>query len=162
MYSRTYIEFLVNILEKCRGIEQNEFYHPEGDVLNHSLQALYIGLRRSNDIELIFAAMLHDVGKYFGNNGHENYSVEILEDYVSEKTLWLIKNHMQICYLLTRKTKKLKRIKTLYNNVWFKELILLAIWDKMARNPNRQVVYNKEKLINDLVEKVNYAKERNN
>ena len=89
-YNLTSIESvgtLFNILEKCRGVEQNAEHHPEGDVFTHSVQVLHHALR-----ETIFAAMLHDVDKQVQNNGHDEIAIQMLNGKISEKTAWLIEN----------------------------------------------------------------------
>ena len=63
---------MLNLLEKCRGIEQHPVWHPEGDVFNHSLQTVKCAFRESDDIDLIVAAMLHDVGKQISKWGTRN------------------------------------------------------------------------------------------
>ena len=53
------LEVLLDMLEKCESVEQNLNHHPEGNVLNHSLQVFKHAIRESNDFELILAALLH-------------------------------------------------------------------------------------------------------
>lgn len=142
-------------LDQCAGVKQMEKYHPEGDVLNHSLQCLCWALKESNDIDLILAAMLHDIGKIKDSNGHENTAVEWLQGICSVKTLWLIKQHMRIKYLISGEIRRHKKIKELISHCWLPELIMLVRWDRMARNPAKVVKYDKDKFINCLKEKVN-------
>ena len=71
---------LFDALESCRNVAQMEKHHPEGDVFTHSVQALEIAMRESDDLDLIFAAMLHDVGKKIDTKGHEQYALEMLKD----------------------------------------------------------------------------------
>ena len=39
------IERLFKPLEKCRGVEQSEEFHPEGDVFSHSIQTMNVAFR---------------------------------------------------------------------------------------------------------------------
>ena len=76
---------IFNILEFCKEIKQDPKWHPEGTVFNHSLQALKWAFRESDDIDLILAAMLHDIGKSVNSHGHEKIGCELLNNYVSVK-----------------------------------------------------------------------------
>ena len=135
---------LFEFLEKTQGIEQMDKHHPEGDVLNHSLQVLYWAFKESIDTDLILAAMLHDIGKIENSKGHEKIAVEWLQDYVSPKTLWLIEHHMRIWTLIKGDMRKQKKVLELIEHPWLPELILLARWDSIGRDPNKKIIYDKE------------------
>src|SRR5262249_18259937 len=52
------------LLLPLEGIKQSPKYHPEGDVLYHSLQVFELAKEsRPYDEEFLLAALLHDVGK---------------------------------------------------------------------------------------------------
>lgn len=141
---------LFDMLEQTRGVEQMDIYHPEGDVFNHSLQVMAWAFRETYDTDLILAAMLHDIGKTANNKGHDKIAVEWLGSLVSAKTSWLIENHMRFWYFILGDMKKLSKVQHLANHPWLSELALLARWDKMGRNPNRKIEYNKAGIINRL------------
>lgn len=141
---------LFRTLEKCRGVEQMEEHHPEGDVFIHSLQVLKWAFRESNDIDLIIAAMLHDVGKQIGSRGHEQYAVKMLKGFISPKTAWLIENHMRFWYFILGDMKKLSKVKELGSHVWFKDLAILARWDKLGRKKNQQIDYDRIEILDRL------------
>lgn len=134
-------------LEQCQGVKQMEKHHPEGDVFNHSLQCLCWALKESNDIDLVLAAMLHDIGKKENVKGHEQIAIKWLQGICSPKTTWLIKQHMRIWNLLLGQMKRQQKVKDLAGHCWLPELILLARWDKIARNPNRKIKYDKNNII---------------
>lgn len=150
IFDISYMAPLFGFLERCRGVEQLEEHHPEGDVFNHSLQVLWWAFRESNDVDLILAAMLHDVGKYENSLGHEKIAVDWLNEIASGKTLWLIEHHMRIWYLILGEMKKLSKVDYLINHPWLPELIQLARWDKIGRNPNRKIKYDRQKIIDNL------------
>ena len=127
------------ILDECAGVTQRAEYHPEGDVLTHSIQSYKHAARESNDIALILAALLHDVGKVSGQMGHENISIELLDCHCSKKTLWLIKNHMRVHTWLNGEMHKLKKVTNLFKNEWFKDLIHLARIDAVARKAGHEI-----------------------
>jgi predicted HD phosphohydrolase len=138
-------------LEKCRGVKQMKNHHLEGDVLNHSLQCLDWALQESTDIDLVLAAMLHDIGKVNDSKGHEKIAIRWLNGVCSVKTLWLIEHHMRIQTLLLGQMKRKKKVRYLVEHCWLPELIMLTRWDKMARNPNKKTVFNKAFIAENLV-----------
>lgn len=137
-------------LEQCKGVVQMEKHHPEGDVFNHSLQCLCWALRESDDIDLVLAAMLHDIGKVENSRGHEKIAIKWLSGICSVKTLWLIEHHMRIWDLLKGNMKRRSKINYLIEHCWLPELIQLARFDKLARNPAKQIKYDKDRLTNRL------------
>lgn len=146
---------LFDLLEQCKGLEQMKKHHPEGDVFIHSLQVLEYAIRESSDIDLILAAMLHDIGKMKDTKGHDMIAREILKGhYLSEKTLWLIENHMRFWYYILGDMKKLSKVKELSKHPWIGDLLQLARWDKMGRRANYIPLYNREKIIFNIMGKI--------
>lgn len=156
IFTREIMNPLFDFLEKCKGVTQIGIYHPEGDVFIHSLQVLYHAFKETNDTDLILAAMLHDIGKMENSLGHENIAVEMLNSYLSAKSLWLIENHMRIWYYILGDMKKLSKVKELADHPWLPELIQLARFDKMGRNPNRRIDYSQD----DIIERLNLCVEK--
>jgi len=138
---------LFNELEACRGVAQDAIHHPEGDVFTHCVQALNLAMRESDDIDLIFAAMLHDVGKRIDSYGHDAWSIKMLCGKISEKTEWLIKNHMRFWTFMLGDMKKRSKVKALTEHPWFKDLVMLCRWDKMGRNPSKEISYDRIDII---------------
>jgi predicted HD phosphohydrolase len=87
---------------------------------------LNIALKETDDIDLILAAMLHDIGKAVNTLEHDKIAIEMLKDYASVKTLFLIENHLRIRLLLNGDMKRLSKVQFLINHPWLPELILLA------------------------------------
>jgi len=143
------------LLESTKGVQQNLIWHPEGDVFEHSLQVVKHAFRETNDVDLILAALLHDVGKKEDMHEHEKHSCELVKDYVSVKTLFLIKEHRRIWYYLLGEMKKLSKCKELAEHPWLPELVQLARFDKKGRNPNVKSKYDKE----DIIERLNKCAE---
>ena len=141
---------LIDLLEYTKGVEQDPKHHPEGDVFVHSLQTLQIAFRETNDVDLILAAMLHDIGKRIDKKEHDKWGTKMLTDLVSVKTLFLVENHMRIKYYTDGRMKKLSKCQLLINHPWFLELIQLMRFDLLGRNPNKKMDYNKEKIIEKL------------
>jgi len=147
---------LFDILDQTKGVTQMSVWHPEGDVLTHSLQVMNLAFRESYDIDLILSAMLHDVGKVVNSKGHDKIAVEWLGDLVSVKTSWLIGNHMRFWFYVMGEMKKRSKVEELAGHGWLPELTLLARWDKMGRNPSRRVEYDKMEIIDRLNKCVSY------
>ncbi len=124
---------IFRILDLTKGIYQDPAHHEEGEVYTHSLQTFIKANKESIDIDLLLAALLHDVGKANGSHDHEKHSVELLKDCASIKTLWLIENHMRIWYYLLGTMKRWKKCIELTNHPWFRELCQLGRFDKLGR-----------------------------
>ena len=154
VFTEEIITPLFLILESTKGIKGHEIYHPEEDVFNHSLQSLYRAFRESNDVDLILAAMLHDVGKAENKLGHDKIGADLIKPYVSAKTHFLVEQHMRIWSLLQGEMKRFKKVQYLITHPWLPELIHLARIDKMSRVANKQMLYDREKIterLNSLV-----------
>ncbi|HMO14986.1 MAG TPA: HD domain-containing protein [Pirellulaceae bacterium] len=115
------------------SIQQDVRYHPEGDVLYHSLQVFDRAMDRlPYDEEFLLAALLHDVGKGIDPENHVAAGVEAICDYVTPRTLWLVENHMQAHKY--RDGRLGHRAKTrLRENESFDELMILAECDRQGR-----------------------------
>lgn len=80
-------------LEKVRGSAR---HHPEGDVLYHSLQVFeLVREQRPYDIELLQAALLHDIGKGLDPAHHVESALEALEGLITDRTHFFIAHHME-------------------------------------------------------------------
>ena len=141
---------LFKALEKCKGVEQNAEHHPEGDVFTHSLQCLYWAFKETEDVDLIVAAMTHDVGKCVQKLGHHEYSVKMLEGSISAKTEWLVYNHMRFWDMMLGGMRKKSKVDALVQNKWFPDLCRLARFDKLGRNPNKKIEYDRNKILDKL------------
>ncbi len=144
------MEPLFWVLEQTRGITQMEKHHPEGDVFIHSIQVMNIAFRETIDTDLILAAMLHDVGKIESSRKHEQAACIWLDCHCSAKTLWLIKNHMRFWYLILGDMRRHKKVQDLAKHPWLPELTMLARWDKIGRNPNKKIKYDRKEIMDRL------------
>jgi predicted nucleotidyltransferase len=79
-------------LEEVKGSPK---YHPEGDVLYHSLQVFELARdARPYDEEFLLAALLHDVGKGLDRSDHVAAGLAALDGLLTERTRFLIAHHM--------------------------------------------------------------------
>lgn len=144
---------IFEILEKCKNVKQKPEYHPEGDVLTHSLQVFRYACRESNDVDLLLAALLHDVGKAVDRLEHTKKSLDLIDPYVSQKTIYLVKNHMRVWTYIHGEMMRLKKCAELVEHPWFPELLQLARWDQMGRNPSYKPEYSRQ----DIIDRLNKA-----
>lgn len=144
-------ELLDTFLPGLQFVEQSEAHHPEGNVLNHTLQVVWHAFRESDDYDLILAALLHDIGKAKNKLLHHEIGADWLCGLCSEKTIWLINNHMRIHKYLNGETRKLGKCNKLVEHMWFKDLVMLSRWDAMGRDPSRKMWYNPDQICQKLV-----------
>jgi len=138
------------LVERLNGVTQMEKWHPEGDAFQHTLQVVNWALKESDDIDLVLAALLHDVGKFKDTIGHDKWGADMIEDYVSHKTLWLVKQHMRICWYMSGKMKRKFKIRKLLAHPYFVQGVELYRWDQLGRDPKVKLQYNKLELIEGL------------
>jgi len=142
-----------DILESCRDIGQNTDRHPEGDVFMHLLQSMHFAFNETDDIDLIIAAIFHDIGKTIDTKKHPEIGAEILTKYhLSEKTIWLVANHMLFMdYIEGNDEKHINLdLKVLPHQPYYIELTILARIDKMAREKNLIIPFNRQEILNNL------------
>jgi len=83
------------LLLPLENVMGSRVYHPEGDVLYHSLQVFELAReRRPYDEEFLLAALLHDVGKGLDRSNHVEAALQALEGLITERTRFLIAHHM--------------------------------------------------------------------
>lgn len=84
------------LLLPLEQVKQSPKYHPEGDVLYHSLQVYDLACDElPYDEEFLLAALLHDVGKGIDPHDHVVAGLEALAGYITPRTAWLIEHHME-------------------------------------------------------------------
>ena len=111
------LEILIPELTACKGVKQPTQYHQEGDVLTHILKALHELPEEWASKELVWAILLHDIGKpdtfekktdriHF--DGHAEYSAKMARVVLKRlkfskaeitKITWLIEHHMTVGFI---------------------------------------------------------------
>ena len=122
-----------SLLLPLERVKQSPTYHPEGDALYHSLQVYDLACDQlPYDEEFLLAALLHDVGKGINPLDHVNAGLDAVHGFITERTGWLIKNHMLAHQIHDRSigARKLRRLK---ENESFDELLLLGQCDRDGR-----------------------------
>ena len=154
------LERMHPLLFKLIACEQSPQHHPEGDVWEHTLlvvdQAARLKARSSNPEALMWAALLHDIGKpgttqvtgdKITTYGHDVLGEKLVRTFLQELThnLTLInavavltREHMHpILLYKDRQHVTDKAIRKLVDRVKLKELLLMAEADFMGRNVER-------------------------
>jgi predicted HD phosphohydrolase len=108
-------------------------YHPEGDMLYHSLQVFdHARDQLAYDEEFLTAALLHDVGKAIDPADHVVAGLDALNGFVTERTAWLIEHHM-LAHQLADGTLGARARRRLEQSEHFEELMLLGECDRAGR-----------------------------
>jgi len=127
------------LLLPLEDVKQSAKYHPEGDVLYHLLQVFEQARdRRPYDEEFLLAALLHDIGKGLDPANHVEAALEALEGLITERTQFLIENHMVAQEYRAGKLppKERRRLETSPD---FEDLMLLRECDDAGRVPGAPV-----------------------
>jgi hypothetical protein len=141
-----------SLLLPLDGYEQSKKYHPEGDVLYHSLQVFELARDQiPYDEEFLLAALLHDLGKGSDPSDHVAAGLELLDGLITDRTAWLIEHHMQAHAIRDRSIGQ-RAHRRLKRSPDYDELVLLGECDRGGRVPGTQVCELEEALdyIRDL------------
>jgi poly(A) polymerase len=140
-------------IENLKKFEQPKEYHSEGNVYKHT-RLVMKALPEGSPFSLVFATLLHDIGKSATYNkdkndkitfyGHAEKGVRIAEEIcdrfkfekkLKDKILWLIKNHMKMFEVPNmKKGVKIFRI-LMENEEYSRELLRLNQADTKASIP---------------------------
>ena len=123
------------LLLPLENVKQHPKYHPEGDVLYHSLQVYDLACDQlPYDEEFLLAALLHDVGKGIDSQDHVAAGLEALEGFITERTAWFIEHHM-LAHKIADGSLGARAHRRLRNNESYDELVLLGKCDRGGRVP---------------------------
>ncbi len=121
------------LLLPLENVKQNPKWHPEGDALYHSLQVFdHARDQLPYDEEFLLAALLHDVGKGIDPHDHVAAGLEALEGFLTERTAWLIENHM-LAHQCLDQTIGARARRRLAANESYQDLLLLGECDQAGR-----------------------------
>ena len=127
------------LLIPLETVMQDEYYHPEGDVLYHLLQC-YVLARDElpYDEEFQLAALLHDIGKGLDKYNHVEAGLEALEGHITARTSWLIEHHMDVHKIRDRTIGHRAHLR-LRESPDYEDLMRLGVCDRGARVCGAQV-----------------------
>lgn len=127
------------LLLPLENVKQSPKYHPEGDVLYHSLQVFELAKdARPYDEEFLLAALLHDVGKGLDPHDHVAAAISALDGLITERTQFLIGNHM-LALELKAGTLSGRQRRRLEESPDFEDLMYLRELDTAGRVPGAVV-----------------------
>lgn len=128
-------QVFLSLLLPLENVRQDPRWHPEGDVLFHSLQVFDLACNAAPwDEELLLAALLHDVGKGIDPENHVAAGLEALSGLITERTAWLIEHHM-LAHQLHDRTIGARARRRLELHEWHDDLVLLGECDREGRVP---------------------------
>lgn len=150
------LQLLLTEVVKMKGVKQPEQFHQEGDVFEHSKLAVEHLPKKELESILVWAVLLHDVGKpdtfeirdRITFYGHMDVGAEIASKIASrlkfskedrDKLVFLVKNH-----LVSRDLSKMKKAKQIRwaNYPWFSDLLVVFKADSDASLPHDYSLYN--------------------
>ena len=127
------------LLLPLEDVKGSPVYHPEGDVLYHSLQVFELARdHRPYDEEFLLAALLHDVGKGIDRGNHVEAALSALDGLITERTRFFIAHHMDAHDYRTGKLGARGR-RELEAAEDFEDLMLLRQLDDEGRVPGAVV-----------------------
>lgn len=144
------LEVLLPELAACKGVEQPTEFHQEGGVLTHVFKSLHDMPNEWITKELVWALMLHDIGKpdtyeekpdriHF--DGHAELSAKIASKVLRRfkfsraeinKITWLIDHHMTVGFI-----PEMRRAHQvgLFLHPWFEDLMKIHYCDEHGTHP---------------------------
>jgi len=142
-----------SMLYELKKTEQSPTHHPEGNVWNHTMlvldEAANLKVKSKNQVALMWAALLHDIGKppttklrkgKMTSYDHDKVGAELSKEFLHTFTddaefvnevYQLIRYHMQILFVV--KDLPFADIKGLKLNADIKELALLGLCNRFGR-----------------------------
>jgi predicted HD phosphohydrolase len=142
------------IVSAMKQQEQNPKYHPEIYVYEHT-RLVFENAKQLNDIDLMIAAIFHDIGKIdvstikqtevgdvIVSYKHEEQSILYVQRFLhlyedlginEEKISWIVENHMRIHLYNNDEIKKKSKKDKLEQHKYFKDLQIFSKLDKNGR-----------------------------
>jgi predicted HD phosphohydrolase len=108
------------------------------DQLGHALQTATRAERTGADDELVVGALIHDLGKIFGDDNHDVVSAEILRPYVRDEVYRVVRHHQDFTarYIAPIFGEDPARRERWLNEPWFALAARFADeWDQTSFDP---------------------------
>ncbi len=151
------LEMILPELTDCKKIKQPTQYHQEGDVLTHIFKSLHDMPKDWVTKELVWALMLHDIGKpatyeerpdriHF--EGHAELSAKMAAKLLRRlkfsnaeitKIAWMIDHHMTVGFI--PEMRRAHQV-SLFLHPWFEDLMKLHYCDEHGSLPIDLSLYN--------------------
>lgn len=131
--------------------EQSPKFHSEGNVFKHSMMVLDATRKSTNNLNALWAALLHDIGKFhcskveedgtISAHGHESIGAEMAERIMkqfksssdhTDMVVAIVRDHMKIKAADKMKKFKLRRFMAMEH---FEDLLLVSSADSLSSIP---------------------------
>jgi len=123
---------IAELVRMLAAVKQDPATHPEGDVLEHTLQAFDIVHReRPFDEELLTAALVHDVGRGIDRADPVASGLAALGDLITPRARWLVE-HLEAARSHAAGTIGARARQRLESHPDFLDALLLAEADRKA------------------------------
>jgi len=163
------LKILLPEIDKLFGVPQTKQYHPEIDTGIHTLMVLEQAVKLSNDAEVRFAALVHDLGKgltpkeqWPKHIGHEHRGVEPVKDLCNrfkipkayrELALLVTEHHLNYHRIEELKpttiNKLFKKLDAFRRPERFEQFLLACEADSRGRTGMEDNDFNQPKLFRD-------------
>ena len=107
--------------------------------LQHSLQAASRAEDNGADIELIVAALIHDLGDELAPQNHSQFAAAIIRPYVRAEVAWIVEKHgvFQMYYYADKLGQNKDARESYRDHMWFDACEkFCALWDQVSFDPN--------------------------
>lgn len=174
MKDKAFYEYPFSMISDLRGVMQSKKYHPEGDVLTHTLMVVDEAAIRKNESRnpqvLMWAALLHDIGKASTtkqrNGKITSYNHEKVGSLMAKEFLLsftkdnefinnvssMVRWHMEA--LFVTKNLPFVNIKKMLEEVPVEEIALLNLCDRLGRGEmTEKKIKGEVKGIEEFIEK---------
>ena len=135
------LEELFILVELLKNVNDINIHHPEKCCFNHSKQVVSWAIKETDDLELIIAALLHDVGKSVNVYKHAKIGPIILLDlkfpFLNNRIMQIISDHMMPQLYLDGDMRRFKKRNSFLKHPYLLELLQLRRWDLLGRNVNK-------------------------
>jgi len=136
---RRYAQGLADrVLESMRKLDHSLFGY-RVTRLQHSLQTATRALRDGADDELVFAALLHDIGDEIAPYNHSEMAAAIVRPYVRPEVAWIVEHHglFQNYYYVHHLGGDRNARERLRDHPWYAACVhFCAAWDQCSFDPD--------------------------
>ena len=126
------------VLESMRKLDHSLFGY-RVTRLQHSLQTATRALRDGADDELVFAALLHDIGDEVAPYNHSEMAAAIVRPYVRPEVAWIVEHHglFQNYYYVHHLGGDRNARDRLRDHPWYAVCVhFCAAWDQCSFDPD--------------------------
>ena len=126
------LDTIADLVRMLEHVKQDPVKHPEGDVLDHTLQVFdRVYEERPFDEELLTAALVHDLGRAIDRADPVAAGVSALGDLITERTRWLVES-LEAATAHGNQTLGMRARQRLESHADFLDVLLLAECDRKA------------------------------